>query len=59
MIGVCPWNRMSLSLAFLAPRRVEAACAGRMPSGCGVSRLVDLPPAFDVPWFVPGMARQA
>ena len=33
----------TLSLAFLAPDIVEAAIAGRLPQGIGVSRLTELP----------------
>ena len=49
--------RMALSLAFLDPRLVEAACAGRLPRGYSVSRLVDLPPDFDDQWSALGMRR--
>ncbi|NJL50893.1 MAG: recombinase family protein, partial [Blastochloris sp.] len=35
---------MTISLAFLSPRLVEAAIDGRLPHGVGVSRLFD-PPA--------------
>ena len=35
-----------LSLAFLAPDIVEAAIAGRLPHGIGVSRLTELPPEW-------------
>ncbi|MBL8588428.1 MAG: hypothetical protein JNK46_07865 [Methylobacteriaceae bacterium] len=48
---------MALSLAFLDPRLIEAACAGRLPRGHGVSRLVDLPPGFDDQWAALGMTR--
>jgi len=34
---------MMISLAFVAPDIVEAAAAGRLPRGIGVTRLVDLP----------------
>jgi len=34
---------MMLSLAFVAPDIVEAAAAGRLPRGIGVTRLTDLP----------------
>jgi site-specific DNA recombinase len=33
---------MMISLAFVAPDIVEAAAAGRLPRGIGVTRLVDL-----------------
>jgi hypothetical protein len=34
---------MMLSLAFVPPDIVEAAAAGRLPRGIGVTRLTDLP----------------
>jgi site-specific DNA recombinase len=34
---------MMISLAFVAPDVIEAAAAGRLPRGIGVTRLVDLP----------------
>jgi site-specific DNA recombinase len=34
---------MMISLAFVAPDILEAAAAGRLPRGIGVTRLVDLP----------------
>jgi site-specific DNA recombinase len=34
---------MMISLAFAAPDIIEAAAAGRLPRGIGVTRLVDLP----------------
>lgn len=34
---------MMLSLAFVSPDIVEAAAAGRLPRGIGVTRLTDLP----------------
>jgi hypothetical protein len=36
-----------LSLAFLAPNLVKAAVNGRLPSGFGVSRLINLPIDWD------------
>jgi len=42
--------RMTLSLAFLAPRIVKAAIEGRLPRGFGVTRLVDLPMAWPHQW---------
>jgi hypothetical protein len=38
--------RMSLSLAFLAPKIVQAAVDGTLPRGLGVSRLTDLSPIW-------------
>lgn len=37
---------MMLSLAFVAPDIVEAAAAGRLPRGIGITRLIDLPPVW-------------
>ncbi len=34
---------MMISLAFVAPDIIEAAVAGRLPRGIGITRLVDLP----------------
>ncbi len=51
--------RMTLSLAFLDPALIAAAVDGRLPRGYGVSRLVDLPPAFDDQWRALGLARPA
>jgi DNA invertase Pin-like site-specific DNA recombinase len=34
---------MMISLAFVAPDIIEAAAAGRLPRGIGVTRLIDLP----------------
>ena len=42
--------RMTLSLAFLAPDIVKAAVEGRLPRGCGLKRLVDLPMAWPGQW---------
>ena len=49
--------RMTLSLAFLDPALIQAACKGQLPRGYGTSRLVDLPPAFDDQWRALGLAR--
>ena len=38
--------RMILSLAFIAPDIVEAAVAGTLPRGIGLSRLTDLPASW-------------
>src|SRR6185437_7949305 len=38
--------RMTLSLAFLDPALIDAACAGTLPRGYGVTRLMDLPARF-------------
>ena len=48
---------MSLSLAFLDPAIIEAACQGKLPRGYGVSRLVDLPPVFKDQWRALGLVR--
>lgn len=37
---------MTISLAFVAPDIIEAAAAGRLPRGVGITRLVDLPPGW-------------
>jgi hypothetical protein len=49
--------RMTLTLAFLDPALVEAACAGTLPRGYGVTRLVDLPPIFANQWQALGLSR--
>jgi site-specific DNA recombinase len=49
--------RMTLSLAFLDPALIKAACAGQLPRGYGVSRLAELPPAFDDQWRALGLVR--
>ena len=51
--------RMILSLAFLDPALIKAACAGALPRGYGVSRLVDLPPRFADQWLALGLTRPA
>ena len=48
--------RMTLSLAFLAPDIVKAAIEGRLPRGCGLKRLVDLPIAWPDQWRVLGLS---
>jgi hypothetical protein len=42
--------RQTLSLAFLDPGLIDAACSGALPRGYGVSRLMDLPPRFADQW---------
>ena len=37
---------LTLSLAFLSPRLVEAAVAGRLPRGIGITSLRNLPPEW-------------
>jgi site-specific DNA recombinase len=37
---------MTISLAFLAPKLVRAAVAGRLPRGINIARLRDAPPAW-------------
>jgi DNA invertase Pin-like site-specific DNA recombinase len=49
--------RMTLSLAFLDPAIVRAACAGTLPRGYGASRLADLPPLFADQWRALGLAQ--
>ena len=49
--------RMTLSLAFLDPALIDAACAGTLPRGYGVTRLTDLPARFTDQWRVLGLTR--
>ena len=49
--------RMTLSLAFLDPTLIDAACAGTLPRGYGVTRLMDLPPRFADQWRALGLTR--
>jgi len=49
---------MMLSLAFLAPDIVEAAVAGRLPRGVGMTRLTDLPPSWSHQWSLLGFGRR-
>ena len=51
--------RMMLSLAFLDPAMVDAACQGNLPRGYGVTRLMDLPPRFSDQWRALGLQRPA
>jgi len=51
--------RMRLSLAFLDPAVIDAACAGALPRGYGVTRLMDLPPRFADQWRALGLQRPA
>jgi hypothetical protein len=51
--------RMTLSLAFLDPALIDAACAGALPRGYGVTRLMDLPPRFADQWRALGLRRPA
>ena len=51
--------RQTLSLAFLDPALIDAACAGTLPRGYGVSRLMDLPPRFADQWRALGLQRPA
>jgi site-specific DNA recombinase len=50
--------QMVLSLAFLAPEIVEAAIAGKLPRGMGVTRLMDLPPVWSEQFTALGLARR-
>jgi site-specific DNA recombinase len=50
--------QMVLSLAFLAPEIVEAAVAGKLPRGMGVTRLMDLPPVWSEQFTALGLARR-
>jgi DNA invertase Pin-like site-specific DNA recombinase len=49
--------RMTLSLAFLDPALIKAACANALPRGYGVTRLIDLPTRFDDQWRALGLVR--
>ncbi len=49
--------RMTLSLAFLDPALVTAACSGTLPRGYGVTRLMELPPRFVDQWRALGLRR--
>jgi site-specific DNA recombinase len=51
--------RMILSLAFLAPEIVKAAVEGRLPRGCGLKRLVDLPMVWPDQWRALGLRAPA
>ena len=51
--------RQTLSLAFLDPALIDAACSGSLPRGYGVSRLMDLPPRFADQWRALGLRRPA
>ena len=51
--------RMTLSLAFLDPALIDAACAGTLPRGYGVTRLMDLPARFADQWRALGLTRPA
>jgi site-specific DNA recombinase len=51
--------RMTLSLAFLDPALIDAACAGTLPRGYGVTRLMDLPARFADQWGALGLTRSA
>jgi site-specific DNA recombinase len=49
--------RMTLSLAFLDPTLIDAACAGTLPRGYGITRLMDLPQRFADQWRALGLRR--
>lgn len=51
--------RMTLSLAFLDPALIDAACTGTLPRGYGVTRLMDLPARFAGQWRALGVTRPA
>jgi site-specific DNA recombinase len=51
--------RMTLSLSFLSPDIVKAAIEGRLPRGCGLKRLVDLPLAWPDQWRALGLEALA
>jgi site-specific DNA recombinase len=45
---------MTISLAFLAPKLIEAAVRGGLPHGIGVARLLDAPVLWGAAAFRPG-----
>ncbi len=49
--------RQILSLGFLDPLMIEAAIAGTLPRGYGLTRLFDLPPLFEDQWRALGLTR--
>ncbi|HTR14940.1 MAG TPA: recombinase family protein [Roseiarcus sp.] len=49
--------RQALSLAFLDPALIDAACAGALPRGYGVARLMELPSRFADQWHALGLQR--
>ncbi len=51
--------RMTLSLTFLDPALIDAACVGTLPRGYGVTRLMDLPARFADQWRALGLSRPA
>jgi hypothetical protein len=50
--------RQKLSLAFLDPALIDAACAGALPRGNGVTRMMELPPRFADQWRALGLQRR-
>ena len=46
-------------LAFLDPALIDAACAGTLPRGYSVTRLMDLPARFADQWRALGLTRPA
>lgn len=50
--------QMVLSLAFLAPEIVEAAVAGKLPRGIGMTRLMDLPPVWSDQFSALGLTKR-
>jgi Domain of unknown function (DUF892) len=51
--------RQTLSMVFLDPALIDAACSGALPRGYGVTRLMDLPPRFADQWRALGLQRPA
>ena len=47
---------MTISLAFLAPRLMQAAVEGRLPRGIGVTRLRDAPAEWDRQYAMLGLS---
>jgi site-specific DNA recombinase len=51
--------RMTLSLAFVAPRIIAGAVEGRLPRGFGAKRLMDLPMVWSHQWTALGLKAPA
>jgi hypothetical protein len=48
---------MTISMAFIAPRLVKAAVAGRLPRGIGVAALRDMPAEWSLQFDRLGLAQ--
>lgn len=49
---------MTISLAFLCPQIIEAAVAGCLPRGIGITRLTDLPESWAQQKIALGLPQQ-